>query len=200
MKLKNVFKFLLLVALALTTFGCGYTFQNSGSVLPPDIKKVYIPTVENKTSENRFTNLVTESLRERFERFGVVSVVETSSEADATLNVEIRSVNRQARSVTTGTDTVLQYDTSAVLWGEMRRNNGSVIWRNPTIRVTRAYGTTTNTVVTSSADFAFSGADAGSLSSLTDAELNRGQEQEALVSLAEEAARSIYDDSVAPDF
>jgi outer membrane lipopolysaccharide assembly protein LptE/RlpB len=180
--------------------GCGYTFQGTGSVLPQDVKKIYIPTVDNQTAENRFTNLMTESLRERFERFGVVSVVETASEADAILNVEVKSISREARSVTSGTDTVLQYDARAVLWGEMRRKNGAVLWRNPRISVVKGFGTTTNTVVTTSADFAQSGIDTNTLAALSDSELNRGQEQEALIGLAEDAARFIYDDSVAPDF
>lgn len=180
--------------------GCGYTFQGSGSVLPPDIKTVHIPTVENQTSENRFTNLLTESLRERFGRFGVLSVVDEIQTSDAVLSVEVVSVDREARTVTSGSDTVLQYETVAQLWGELRRKNGAVLWRNPLMRVAKGFGTTSSTVVTSSADFAQSGLDATTLASLSDVELSRGQEQEALIDLSEEAAKFIYEDAVAPDF
>lgn len=190
----------LLISCLMLLSGCGYTFQGSGSVLPQDVKTVYIPTVENQTSENRFTNLLTEALRERFERFGVLSIVEEAKTSDAVLSVEVISVDREARSVTSGSDTVLQYETVAQLWGELRRKNGAVLWRNPIMRVAKGFGTTSSTVVTSSADFAQSGLDAATLASLSDVELSRGQEQEALIDLAEEAAKFIYDDAVAPDF
>lgn len=193
-------KNLIVITLAFLAAGCGYTFQGTGSVLPPDVKTVHIPTVDNQTSETRFTQLMTESLRERFERFGVVTVVEKASEADAILNVEVKSLDRQARSVTSGTDIVLQYDSIAKLWGELRKKNGAIVWRNPQMVVVKPFGTTSDTVVTSSPDFAQSGITSGTLSSLSAVELSRGQEQEALISLAEEAARHIYDEAVAPDF
>jgi len=191
---------ILALLISLSLFGCGYTFQGGGSVLPPDVKTVFIPTVENQTSDSRFTALLTESLREQFERFGVITVVEEAATADAVLNVEVKKIDRAARSVTSGTDVVLQYDSIAQVWGELRRNNGAVLWRNPNMSVTKPFGVTGSTVVTSSSDFAKGGLDASTLASLSDLEVSRGQEQEALIDLAEEVAKSIYEDAVAPDF
>ncbi len=189
-----------LLLLTILFTGCGYQFQGSGTVLPDDVRKIYIPTVENLTAEARITNYMTEAIRERFERFGVITVVEKSDIADATLNIEIRSLDREARSVTSGTDTVLQYETVALLWGDLRRTDGRILWRNPAMRVTKSFGATGQTVVTSSSDFAQSGIDSQTLASLSDIEVSRGQEQEALLDLSEEVAKFIYDDSVAPDF
>ncbi|MDZ4787131.1 MAG: LptE family protein [bacterium] len=194
--MKKIFIVTLLIAIV----GCGYTFQGSGSVLPPEIKNIFIPTVENQTSENRITNLLTEALRERFERYGVITVVDKPDLADAILKVEVLSVEREARSVTSGTDTVLQYETVAQVFGDLKRKDGLVLWRNPLMSVAKGFGTTGQTVVTSSADFAQGGLDAQTLAALNDVEISRGQEQEALIDLSEEVAKSIYEDAVAPDF
>ena len=197
--MRNIFlSIFLLIIIGL--IGCGYTFQGSGTVLPDDVRKIYIPTVENESAEPRVTALLTEALRERFERYGVITVVESVEEADAILNIQVRSVDREARSVTSGTDTVLQFDTVAQLWGDLRRANGGVLWRNPSMRVAKAFGATGQTVVTSSSDFAQSGIDPQTLASLSDIEVSRGQEQEALIDLSEEVAKFVYEDSVAEDF
>lgn len=55
-------------------------------------------------------------------------------------------------------------------------------------------------MVTTSADFAQSSISAQDLSSLSDRELFRGQEQGALEELAEQAAQQIYEEAVIPDF
>lgn len=192
----------LLMVLTLMTqaSGCGYTFQGAGSVLPPDVTRVYIPMVENHSAENGFSSTMTEALRERFERYGVVNVVETAGEADAILNVTVNRVQQGTQSVTSTTDTALQQNTTVTLSGELRRLSGEILWRNPSIRISRAFGTASQAVVTSSVDFASGSLGAGDLGSLDNRELSRGQEREALTTLAEEAAASIYDEAVAPDF
>jgi hypothetical protein len=46
--IKSLAKFSILVLSILAQFGCGYALQGAGSVLPPDIKKVYIPFLEQQ--------------------------------------------------------------------------------------------------------------------------------------------------------
>jgi outer membrane lipopolysaccharide assembly protein LptE/RlpB len=189
---------ILLSCLALSA--CGYTFQGGGSVLPPDIKVIAIPMVQNASTESSLTTTVTEALRDRFERYGVVTVVEDLGEADAILKARIVKVTRNQRTSTSRTDTELQLDTVLTLAAELRRVTGPVLWRDNNISVSKAFGTTSDVVVTTSPDFASGTLGAADLGALNSREVSRGQEQDALRTLADEAARQIYDSAVAPDF
>ena len=195
-----MFKHCALLFITCTLCSCGYTFQGSGSVLPPDVKVIAIPLVQNASTEAGLTNVVTESLQDRFERFGVVTVVDDPNEADATLKVRITKVTRNQRTSTSTTDQQLQLDTVLTLAAELRRTSGAVLWRDNNISVSKAFGTTSGVVVTTSPDFASGTLGAADLGSLDDREVSRGQEQDALRALSDEAASQIYDSAVAPDF
>ncbi len=190
----------LTLSLLLGLSGCGYSLQGSGSILPPDIKTIGIPMVENSSTEPGLSTLVTEALRDRFERFGVVNVSENEQSADAILEARIIKIGRKTSTVTASTDSALQYDTTLEVAAELRRIGGGVLWREPHMLVTKSYGTTSDVVVTSSADFSSGNIDSADLNSLNTREVARSQEQEALSSLAEMLAVKIYDEAVSPDF
>ncbi len=190
-----------LLALMLSTVvGCGYQFQGVGSILPPDVKSVYIPISENISTETSFSTLLTEALRDRFERFGVVSVLDSPEGADAVLRTKILKVGQDSQSVTSKTDIALQMNTNVTIWGELKRPSGQVLWRDPKLVVGKAFGSTSDSVVTSSVDFASGGIGASDLGGLSSREVSRGQEQETYSNLADQAAKIIYDQAVAPDF
>ena len=180
--------------------GCGYQFQGSGSVLPPDVKRVYIPLVENLSTEPGLTTTMTEALQDRFERYGVISIVDSTAEADAVLKAQIVKVKKQSRTSTSGTDSALQYETQMTVAAELKRVTGLVLWRTSNLTVSSAYGSTSGSVVTSSSDFASGGISQSNLDKLDDLQVERGQGAETLEKLSEEAARKIYDEAVAPDF
>lgn len=196
MQLKTV----AICAVVLLVSGCGYEFQGSGSVLPADVKRVYIPIAENNSTEPALALLVTEAVRDRFERFGVVSIVDEQKDADAILQAKVLKVKHDTNTVSGRADTALQQNTTLSLAAELRRVSGPVLWRNPNLSVTKVFGSTAGSVVTTSADFAGSGLSSSDIGSLDSRELARGQEQQALSDLADLAARRIYDDAVAPDF
>jgi outer membrane lipopolysaccharide assembly protein LptE/RlpB len=196
----NIKSFFLSILACIVLTSCGYTFQGSGSVLPPDVKKIQIPIVENNSPDSLLTQLVTEALRDQFERYGVVTVVEDVTEADAVLKAKILKVSRKARTVTSNTDTVQQYDTSMDMSAELRKANGQVLWANPSFSISKAVGTSKDLVVSSSADFASGNLSSSDLASQDSREVARGQEQDALDNISRLAARKIYDDAVAPDF
>jgi outer membrane lipopolysaccharide assembly protein LptE/RlpB len=198
MNIRFGLSFLLLSVLCL--FGCGYSFQGGGTVLPPDVRRVAIPLVVNNSPEAGLSTVVTEALRDQFERYGVLTIVEDDADADAILRARIVKVTRESRTSTSDTDTALQFDTVLTLAAELQRMNGPILWRDNNIQVSRAFGTTSGVIVTSSADFASGSLGASDLGSLENREVARGQEQEALRALAEQAARQIYDEAVAPDF
>lgn len=193
---------LLTVFLVLLTAvsGCGYAFKGSGSALPPDIKRVHIPLAENNTPEAGLSLTVTEALRDRFERYGVLTIVDSTAEADAILRSRILRIQRETQTTTSSSDVALQERTVLVLALELRRLTGQILWSNPNLVVSQAFGTSSEVVVTSSPDFAQGNLSAADLSSLNTREISRGQEREALENLAEEAARRVYDEAVAPEF
>lgn len=193
-------KALIYSCITLLLTGCGYGFQGSGSVLPPDVRRIQIPIVENNSTESQLTQLVTESLRDQFERYGVVTIVEEVTEADAVLKAKILRVSRKARAVTSNTDTVNQFDTTMQISAELRKANGQILWANPSMTITKAVGTSRDLVVSTSADFASGNLSSSDLADQNTREIARGQEQDALENISRLAARKIYDDAVAPDF
>ncbi|MCO6431794.1 MAG: hypothetical protein J5J00_13125 [Deltaproteobacteria bacterium] len=190
----------LLIPILVLLTSCGYSFQGSGSVLPPDVRNIYIPLVDNYSTERALSNLLTESLRDRFERFGVVTVVDDISQADAVLRAKVLRVKRDTRTVTSNTDIAQSFDTVIFLGAELRRVTGPVLWRNPNFQVSRDFGTSSSEVVASSADFVGSTFGSSSLARLDSKEISRRQEGETFRLLADEVAKKIYDEAVAPDF
>lgn len=189
-----------MVFAAVLTSGCGYQFRGSESALPPDVRTVYIPRVTNESTEAQVDTLLTEALSDEFERYGVLTVVERASEADATLDVTIRSVVQERGATTSNTDIALQMFTVMTVQAELRRRNGALLWKGDNIRVSQSFGAQSGVVVTSSADFASGTMGSADFSNLSDREVSRGQEQQALENLSIEVAQRIYSESVIPEF
>lgn len=169
-------------------------------MLPADVKNIYIPRVENGSTELGLADIVTEALREEFDSYGTVSVVEKQSNADAILKVRILDVKNTTSTVDPTTNTALQMDTTMYIGGELQRVTGQVLWRESNIQVTKGYAANQTVVVTTSPDFASGSISANDLASLSSRDISRGQEAQALSNLAADAARMVYDKSVAPDF
>jgi outer membrane lipopolysaccharide assembly protein LptE/RlpB len=193
-------KFVGIILLSVCLSACGYTFRGSGSVLPPDVKAIFIPLAENNSTKIGLAEIVTESMREEFDSYGAVSVVDRQSEADAVLKVTIANVKETTSTVNAQSNTAVQMDTTMYLAAELRRVTGPVLWRDGAIKVTKAYGTNASVVVETSPDFASGSISSSDLSSLSTREISRGQEASALNTLATDAARIVYAKSVAPDF
>jgi outer membrane lipopolysaccharide assembly protein LptE/RlpB len=198
--MNTITKLLVLSSIALVVSSCGYTLRGSGSVLPADVKSVYIPRVENGSTELGLADVVTEALREEFDSYGTVSVVEKQGSADAILTVVINDVKKTTSTVDPTTNTALQMDTTMFIGGELRRTTGQILWRENNMKVSKGYAANQNVVVTSSPDFASGSIAASDLASLSARDISRGQEAQALNDLASDAARMVYDKAVAPDF
>ncbi len=186
--------------LALGLASCGYTFQGSGSVLPSDVREIAIRPVENETPLPGLGPRFAEKLRSRFERYGVVTVVDSAEEADAELIVKITAVDTRVRSVTSGTDIALEYDIFMTISAELRRRSGQLLYRNNRLITVDSYGGVSDVVVTSSAGFAQGGIGADTLGDLGSRQVSRGQEDQAIEQLMDESARMLYMDAVAEEF
>jgi outer membrane lipopolysaccharide assembly protein LptE/RlpB len=196
---RNISSLIVLIVTVLMT-GCGYTFRGSGRALPPDVKAIYIPQVDNNSTKLGLATVLTDAVRDEFDSYGTVSVVDNQNEADAVLKVTIVDVKETTSAVRANTNTSLQMQTTMFLTAELRRVTGAVLWRDTQIRVTQTFGADSSVVVTSSAAFAGGSISSGDLSGLSSREISRGQEASALNSLSETAARQMYDKAIAPDF
>jgi outer membrane lipopolysaccharide assembly protein LptE/RlpB len=191
---------LTVLAFTCAGLGCGYAFQGSGSVLPPEVKRIYIPDVVNRSSDPYVAALLTEALKERFERFGVVQVVSDANEADALLLVKIQQLRSTSKSSVAAGDVAQELNITVTLSGELKQKNGIILWKNPALLLTKSFGNTTASVVANSAQFAGSRLGSGDLSGLNQREVSRSQERLALEQISEEVSKTIYDEAVSPDF
>lgn len=189
-----------LTLLVIGMIGCGYGFEGSRNTLPADVRRIYIPQVENNSAESSFGPVLTDALRDQFEKFGAVQIVDTRGEADAVLEATVVKVKRSTRTTTGATDRALQYDTSVTLASALKRNNGVAIWSNPGMTVSKSFGGTANSVVGSSADFSEGTLTAADLAGLSNQEVLRSQQGSSLKSVASEAARQIYAAAVVGNF
>ncbi|MCB0320003.1 MAG: LptE family protein [Bdellovibrionales bacterium] len=197
------FVFPLLCLLAVTTgglVGCGYGFRGSESALPPDVERVYIPMAINQSTEAGVDLLLTEALRDEFERYGTLTVVDSSNQADAILDTTIVSIKRERGATASRTDTALQQYTVMTLSAVLRKTTGALLWRNERMKVSKVFGAEGGVVVTSSADFASGNLASGDLANLDSREVSRGQEQQALEDLSAQVAQQIYSAAVIPEF
>ncbi len=194
-------KFGLIASLLYVCFliGCGYTLQGSGSVLPSDIKTLSIKIAENNTTEPGLGLQLTEKLRTRFERYGVVRVVDPGEDADANLATTITKVQTRVRNVTGASDISLEQDLYVEVLAELKRKNGQILYRN-TVGANSSFAGTSEVVVTGSSSFAQGDIGAQSLNSLGTREVSRGQQQQALDDVFDEVSRKLYLDAVAADF
>lgn len=180
--------------------GCGYTFAGSTTSLPKGVERIYVPIVQNDSTETSLTSLMTEAIRDRLGRYGVVEVVESLSEADAVLEVRVVKVKKSTAASDSTTDTALQQSFAVTLFGELKKSDGEVLWRDPGLVVSKSFAVSTSTVVASSPTFALGNLTSNQLGNLNARELSRGQEYSALVQVSEVAARNIYDAAIAADF
>lgn len=180
--------------------GCGYQFQGSGSVLPEDVKSVAILPSENLTTEPGLGPKLTEALRSRFERYGVVKVVESAREADAVLISKIQKVDTVVRNTSSGTDIELDVELMVQIDAVLKRRNGQVLWKADGMRVTQPFAGVAGVVVTTSSSFVTGNISQASLNTLGAREVSRGQKQQALDDIVDELARKLYNSAVAADF
>lgn len=179
---------------------CGYQLQGSSSILPDDVKFVAVLPVVNDTTESDLGPRLQEALELRFERYGVVHVVEEPNEADAVLEARIIDVHTQVRNVTGDTDIALEMELVMSIAAELRRSSGQLLWKNSRLMISDTFENVSDVVVTSSSAFAQSGLAADTFGDLGSREASRAQQEQAYENLLDEAARKIYLSAVAANF
>ena len=74
------------LAVALISGGCGYSLRTS---LPPGIKSVHVPVLENKTAEPGIEDFITQALTQAVVQSARVRIARNAQEADAILSGSI---------------------------------------------------------------------------------------------------------------
>ncbi len=147
----NVIKRLTPIGIALLTIisliGCGYTFVNVKKQLPPDIKKVYIPSFENQTDEPSLGVIMTMALVREFMKSGAL-VPTNKEDADAELIGTIKSINYYNRIYNEEDRAVLV--TVSVLAGAKLVKDGKVVWEVPDLSYTEDYRIASGAVISDS--------------------------------------------------
>ena len=132
----------LLVILSLV--GCGYTFVNVKKQLPPDIKKVYIPSFVNLTDEPSLGVIMTSALVRHFMKSGAL-VPTKKEDADAELIGTIESLDYYNRIYNEEDKAVLV--TVSVRAGAKLVKDGKVLWEVADISYTEDYRITMGAIV-----------------------------------------------------
>lgn len=129
---------LLLTGLALFAASCltGCVGYRLGSMLPPDIRSVYIPTFVNKTDEPLIESDTTEAAIKEFQKDGTLRVVGTPEAADALLDVtlvkyELSALAYDTLKRTTANEYRLTLTAKVVM---SSRKTGKVIAENPKVQ------------------------------------------------------------------
>jgi len=86
---------ILAVVVSLGSAGCGYALAGRGSFLPPDIRVVGIPLLENRTNITRIEQIITEKIRTEFINRNKYTIRPTTTDADAVLSGAITALVTQ---------------------------------------------------------------------------------------------------------
>lgn len=81
----------LCVSVALLVSACGYHVGGMASRLPPGLKVIAVPTIENRTNRYRVEQIMTEAVVHEFLARTKYRIVSTEDNADAVLHAEITS-------------------------------------------------------------------------------------------------------------
>ena len=88
-------KLLLLIVVALTMPGCGYSLAGRGSFLPEYIKTVGVPQLVNRTAFFDVEQILTEKVRAEFIGRGKYHITPDTTGADAVLSGEVLCISVQ---------------------------------------------------------------------------------------------------------
>jgi hypothetical protein len=128
--------------LAVSSAGCGYSLAGRGSFLPPYIRTIGIPTFVNRTPIFNLETLLTQKVRAEFIGRGKYQVLPQNTGIDAVLNGEVTAVNILPASFGS-TQLASRYAivmTARVELRDMRENK--VLWENAGLSFRQEYEAT----------------------------------------------------------
>lgn len=82
---------MLLIAALMPAVACGYHLAGRSTSLPPDLKRLAVPTFQNRTNRPQIEQRITEHVIDEMTTRGRLHIVAREEEADAVLRGEILS-------------------------------------------------------------------------------------------------------------
>lgn len=125
---------LVVLILALSTSGCGYSLAGRGTFLPPYIKRIGVPMFVNNSSVFDVERRVTQRVQTEFIGRGKYTIVPDSTGVDALLSGEISSITLTPAAFNTqqqATRYALTL-TARVEFKDLTTNK--VLWQNPSMQ------------------------------------------------------------------
>ena len=159
---------LTLFLLSCGLWGCGYRLEGMATSLPPEIQKIAIPTLRNRTLEARIENIFTRALIREFNQDRRLRVVR-EGEADCVLRGSIQSFSRSSVSYDEA-GLVLEYRVEVTMEvGLHRSDTDEVLWQASSMREFESYRADSDVLV------------------------NEARKDEAIEEVARELAETIHD-------
>ena len=125
------------MAAILCVSSCGYHFPHRGLEIPKEIRRVAIPTFVNRTYEPQIEAVLTDAIREWFNKAGF-AVVTNVEDADAVLFGAINSFKSLAISFSKS-DYAMEYRISVEVHIKLKDRNNKVLWEDPKITRVEEY-------------------------------------------------------------
>jgi len=128
------------MVLVMALAGCGYHFAGGGENIDQSIKRVYVESFVNGTSEAGIENTFRSAFIDQFVRGGRFKMVDSRASADAALKGNIKALNTSPLSHTLGSIAAEQrLSVTLELVFEDTSGAKKVIWLNKDFSVTGDY-------------------------------------------------------------
>lgn len=129
-----------LVGVAVGSSGCGYALAGRGNTLPPEVRVIGVPDFVNESSTPDVEREITDAVRQEFGSRGSLRVVPSDQGVDAVMRGTITSVIPTPTTFNSaGQATRYQLTVIARVEFVNLRDNGAVLWSNPTARYSEDY-------------------------------------------------------------
>jgi outer membrane lipopolysaccharide assembly protein LptE/RlpB len=125
-RFRRIIQLICLVSAVLTTFACGYHFQQQAR-LPGDAKRLYVDIFENRTNQAGLETTVTNAVVFEFIKRGETDMVKEPSQADLIMKGVIRSV-QVSTAATRGKDSAGERRVAITLDVRLVQQSGNVVW------------------------------------------------------------------------
>ena len=142
MSVRVVFTLAVIVAAAASS-SCGYALAGRGSFLPPDIRVIGIPLLENRTNITRIEQKFTEKIRNEFINRNKYVIEATTTGVDAVLSGAITSLVTQPVGFTEQQLASRYLFTVTMRLQLNHARTNEVLWSNEALTFREEYDTTT---------------------------------------------------------
>lgn len=188
--MKNLFA-VVLIALAATLGGCGYSLVRPASFGSGVAQRVFVDVRGIGRYDPETTDALAHQLRRALRRDGRFRVAATKADADAILRVEL--VEQRVEAVAFDEfDEVLDYEMTMRVKAQLESRDGKTLWSADDLGATRAHAAVPGAIVTTSS--AFQGGERlteQDLAGLDGVQLGESRKEHASAALTEDLAETI---------